>query len=86
MACAGCKEIFRDKGGTVTRSTYHKICYGCMLKAVQAEEADPKELIHLYEVLKSNGIHIPKILIDELYQDIEWRMNDPLDRMFNPRG
>jgi hypothetical protein len=86
MACAGCGQKFLDKGGTVSRSTYYRICYGCMSKALELEPAHPEELLKLYQHLVDNGICIAQSLLDEQLSEAAARYLDPADRMFNPRG
>lgn len=86
MPCYGCNQKFRDKGGTVVRSSSHSLCYDCMCAALQIYEADPQFLIQLYSRLKDKGIHIPQELITEqveIKDDLYW---NPADRMFNPRS
>lgn len=89
MPCYGCGEKFRDKGGTVTRSTYHSLCYDCMLEVLEVYESTPERRLKVLRHLVAKGVgrRVPGIgmLIKEQLDEIEVRKLNPTDRMFNPR-
>lgn len=90
MACAGCDQCFRDRGGTVARSTYPSLCYDCMCEVLEVYESTPERKLKILKHLIDNGfsMRVPGIqtLVQEQIDELEARMTDPYDRLFNPRG
>lgn len=85
MACYGCGQTFRDKGGTVVRSTYHSLCYDCMLEVLEVYDAPPEKRLRIYNHLIENGFYLPDWFVQQQRDEVEIKLLDPTDRMFSPR-
>ncbi len=85
MACYGCGQTFRDNGGTVVRSTYHSLCYDCMLEVLEVYDSTPEKRLRIYNHLIENGVYLPAWFVQQQRDEVEAKILDPTDRMFSPR-